>query len=84
MKNSSDALLVKYTLLDEKSQTSKYRMRPQGQESSDQKLIIECRHLNYNNSVQLSVRMMGSDVSYNKSSYKDILIIGEPLTLAYI
>ncbi|KAG2200090.1 hypothetical protein INT47_007735 [Mucor saturninus] len=83
VKHSSDALLVKDTLLDEKSQTSKYRMRPKGQECSDQKLIIECKHLNYNNSVQLSVRMMGSDVSYNQSSYKDILIIGEPLTLAY-
>lgn len=78
-------MLVKYTLLDEKSQTLKYRMRPKGQKSSDQKLIIECKHINYNNSVELTVRIMGSDASYNQtSSYKEFLNIGEPLTLAYI
>ncbi|KAI7895810.1 uncharacterized protein EV154DRAFT_493846 [Mucor mucedo] len=74
----------KYSLLDKDSKGPKYRMRPKGQKRSAQKLIIECRHINYNYSLELSIRMMGRDVNYNQTSYKEYIALGEPLTLAYI
>lgn len=51
---------------------------------SYQNVIIQCKQINHNYTLELSLRGMGNDVDYENAMVPSFRRFQEPLTLAYI
>ncbi|KAG2208760.1 hypothetical protein INT47_007859 [Mucor saturninus] len=84
VKDSGESKLKKYTVLDKNSQGSVYMIHSKDGHQPNPIVTIGCKFVNHNYSLELSVRVIGYDIDYNEKNYRDFVVLGEPLTLAYI
>ncbi|KAI7873624.1 uncharacterized protein EV154DRAFT_93168 [Mucor mucedo] len=66
VKDSGESKLKKYTVLDKNSQGSMYMIFSRDGHQPNPIVAIGCKFVNYNYSLELSVRVIGYDIDYNE------------------
>lgn len=81
----SDIVKEKYALLDLETEGDKKYVYSHNHTRFETRLIVECKHASYLNSLRISVRMYGCKVEFDcNDNYLDLEVYVEPLRLAYI
>ncbi|KAI7889097.1 uncharacterized protein EV154DRAFT_515796 [Mucor mucedo] len=81
----TDPLPGKYAILKEGIGVSKAKFSfDQGAKISHNPIILDIKRVNYNYTLQISVRWLGCCADSQDISIKNLMIIEDPLTLAYI